>query len=89
MQKMARVTLRTFGDELRRTFRNDLSAAAAAFRAEIDHPIRRLDHVEIMLDDDQRVPRCAEFEENFQQLFGRQPALPYGSPDKLLTDGGA
>ena len=36
---------------LRRPLRNDSPSAVAGLRAEINHPIRALDHVEIVFDD--------------------------------------
>ena len=43
-------------------------AAFPAFRAEIDDVVRRLDHVEIVLDDEQRVARLEQFPEGREQL---------------------
>ena len=42
-------------DLLGRSRRDDLTAAVATFRSEIDHPICCLDHVEVVLDHDDRV----------------------------------
>src|SRR6476469_10967661 len=40
--------------------RDDLSAAMAAFGAEIDHPVGRLDDIEVVFDDDDRVAVVAQ-----------------------------
>ena len=42
-----------FATFFRRSNRDNLTAADAAFRAEVDHIIRGLDDVEIVLDDEQ------------------------------------
>src|SRR5690606_16282609 len=42
-------------DLLRRAFRDDHAAAAAALGPEVDDPVGRLDHVEVMLDHDDRI----------------------------------
>src|SRR5690606_29358871 len=54
------VTLLDGGDVLRRAGREDLSAARAALGAEVDHPVRRLDDIEVVLDDDHGVPLVDE-----------------------------
>ena len=36
---------------LRRAFGDDLAAALAAFRSQIDHPVRAADHIQVVLDD--------------------------------------
>lgn len=48
------------GDVLRRAGRKDLSAAAAAFGAEIDDPVGRFDDIEVVLDDDDGIPFIAQ-----------------------------
>ena len=55
-------------DLLRRPGRHHHPAAFAAFRAEIDDVVRGLDHVEIVLDDEQRVARLEQLPERGQQL---------------------
>ena len=47
-------------DFFRRAFRHDFSAAGTAFRAEVNDPVRRFDHVQIVLDDEQRVAGVAQ-----------------------------
>ena len=42
-------------DLLRRAGRDELAALVAALRPEVDHPVGRLDDVEVVLDDDDRV----------------------------------
>ena len=55
-------------DGLRRALRDDLAAGVAAFRPEINDPIGGLDHVQVVLDDEEGVARGAELEEDFEQL---------------------
>ena len=62
------MTLRTCRHLFRRPLNHDVPTAIAAFWSEINHPVRHLDHVEIVFDDQQRIPRRAQLEENFQQL---------------------
>ncbi|MGH2550360.1 MAG: hypothetical protein ACRDHN_13275, partial [Thermomicrobiales bacterium] len=52
----------------RRAFDDDATAGGAGFWAEIDQPISRLDDVEIMLDDDDRVAEIDEAIEHIEQL---------------------
>ena len=47
---------------------DQLAAAVTALRAEVDHPICRLDHVQIVLDHDDRVSRVDESIENSEKL---------------------
>src|SRR3954453_11869088 len=54
-------------DVLRRAGGDDGSAARAAFRAEIDDPVRRLDPVEILLDDEPAVAAIDETMEHVEQ----------------------
>src|SRR5690349_7773389 len=54
-QKLPRVTPRRLDDILRRTPRNDLSAAVAALGAEVDDPVGGLDDLQIVLDHHHRV----------------------------------
>ena len=65
---MPREARRAVDDFLRRTFGNNFSAAGTAFRAKVNDPIRRFDHVQIVLDDEQRVTGVAQFEQHFQQF---------------------
>ncbi len=50
------------------SYRHHLAAARAAFRTEIDHPVRRLDDVEVVLDDQDRSARLDQPAECRQQL---------------------
>ena len=56
-------------DVLRRARDDDLAAARAALRAEIDDPVGRLDHVEVVLDHDHRVAVIDEPMEHLEQLL--------------------
>ena len=55
------------GDLFRRACSNDLPTASATLRAQIDQPVGRLDDVQIMFDDDQRVALIAQPMDHFQQ----------------------
>ena len=46
---------------------DDAPAAVAAFGAEVDHPVGGLDHVEVVLDDDDRVAVIAQAVQHAQQ----------------------
>src|SRR5438093_6381173 len=54
----------------RRSLRHNPAATVTAFRAKINDPVGRFDHVQIMFDHQQRIAGRAQFEEDFQQ-FGR------------------
>ena len=55
------------GDFLRRAARHDPAAAGAAFGAEVDDPVGRLDDVEIVLDHQHRVAGVDEVVQHLQQ----------------------
>ena len=57
------------GDELRRALCHHLPAAFTAFGTEIDHIVGAFDHVELVLDDDQRIARVAQLEQDLEQLL--------------------
>src|SRR5437870_1708339 len=57
------------GDLLRRPGGDDLAAGVAALGPQIDQPIARLDHVQIMLDDDHGIPRVDEPLQHAKQLL--------------------
>src|SRR5215813_10730614 len=65
---LAGVALGRLGDRLRRAGRDDASAAGAALGAEIDDPVRGLDDLEIMLDDQHRVAGIDEGVQHLEQL---------------------
>src|SRR5512133_882247 len=66
-QIAARVRRLDARDLLRRSGGDDRSAARAALGSEIDDPVRRLDHVEVVLDDEHRVAAIDEAMEHVQQ----------------------
>ena len=47
---------------------DDLAARVAAFRAEVDDPVGGADHVEVVLDHDQRMAGVDQPAEGLQQL---------------------
>ncbi len=56
------------GDLLWRPGRHHLPALRTALRPQIDHPVRRLDHVEVVLDHHQRPPAVDQLAKRHQQL---------------------
>ena len=57
------------GDHVfRRALDDDAAALIAGFGAEVDDPVGRLDHVEIVLDDDDRVAQIDQAIEHVEQL---------------------
>src|SRR6185312_1876031 len=56
------------GDLLGRPDGHDLAAAGPAFRAEVDDPVRGLDHIEVVLDDDHRVALVHQTVQDLKQL---------------------
>ena len=55
-------------DFFRRTFGHDFSAAGTTFGTEVNDPVRRFDHIQIMFDDEQRVAGVAQLEQHFEQF---------------------
>ena len=55
-------------DGFRRPFGDDLAAAFAALGAEVDDPVGRLDHVEVVLDHDDRVAQVDQPLQHVEQL---------------------
>jgi hypothetical protein len=51
-----------------RSFGNQLAASVAALRSQIDQPIGNLDDIQVVLDDQDRVPRIDKPLQNFDQL---------------------
>src|SRR2546428_775617 len=54
---------------LRRALGDDLAARFPTLGAEIDHVVRGLDHVEVVLDDDDRVPRVHEAVQDLEETL--------------------
>src|ERR1700686_1557809 len=54
-------------DVLWRALRDDATAAVASLGTEVDHPVRRLDHVEVVLDHDDRVAMVAQSVQHGEQ----------------------
>src|SRR5260221_67980 len=57
LQVLSGVRVVQFRDRSRRTEANEIPAAIAAFRTQVDYPVGRLDHFKIVLDDDDRSSR--------------------------------
>src|SRR5213593_1532767 len=67
-QKSAGKTFLAPGHLLRRSLSNDSSASAATLRPEVNDPVRRFDHVQIVLYHQQCVAGGAQFEQYFQEF---------------------
>src|SRR3954471_22312484 len=67
-QVLAGVAATCGGDLLGRAFGHRPAPTRAAFRPHVDQPVRRLDHLEIVLDDDHRVARVDQRVQHLQQL---------------------
>ena len=63
------MALRDRRDLFRRTGRDQHAAAIAAFGPKVEHPVGGLHHIQVVLDDDNRVARIDQFVEHFQQLL--------------------
>src|ERR1700754_2530346 len=70
-------------DRLRRSLRDDASAAVAALRAEIDDPVSGFDHIEIVFDDDNRVSVVAQSMQYREQHFD---VMEVQSGGRLIED---
>src|SRR5450631_2503812 len=68
-QKLAGVTPRRLDDILRRAPGDDFAAAVAAFGAEVDYPVRGLDDLEIVLDDDDGISLRHQLVQHLQQFL--------------------
>src|SRR5581483_9257644 len=66
------------GDLLRRTRRDDLSARYAPFRTQIEHEVGGLDHVQIVLDDEDGVARVGQAVQDIEQLANVVEMKPGG-----------
>src|ERR1700760_2620120 len=53
---------------LRRAYRGALPPPPSPFGAHVDDPVRRLDDVQVVLDDEQRAPACDELAEGGKKL---------------------
>ena len=67
-QKPACITPLHLGDFFRRSGCDDLAPPITAFRAKVDHPVRRLDDLQVVLDDRHRVAIVNQFMEHVEQL---------------------
>src|SRR6202034_89210 len=67
-QSLAGVGLFCAGDQFRRALRDDAAAAFSAFGAEVDDPIRLLDHVEVVLDDEHRIAERNQTLQNVEKF---------------------
>jgi len=57
-QILAGIALRHFDNILRPTFGHDSATHVAAIRPHVDDPIRTLDHIQIVLDHQDRISPC-------------------------------
>src|SRR5208283_2344395 len=73
----------TAGHCLRRPLRDDAAASISALRAEVNDPVRRFDYIEVVLDDDERVARVAQFKQHLEQ-FGHVVEMEAGR--RLVQD---
>src|SRR5580692_3295777 len=67
-EELSCVGLRVARDLFGRAGRDDLAALVAALGTEIDQPVGRLDHIEIMLDDDERRAGVEKFAKRSEKL---------------------
>ena len=67
-QRLAGVRSRVQPHILRRARGHDQTARITAFRPQIDEPIRRTDHIQVVLDHQQRVPRLQQPAQGAHQL---------------------
>lgn len=54
---------------LRGACKNELPAALASLRPDIDYPIRTLDHIHVMLDDENTVALCYQSVKGLEQFL--------------------
>ena len=67
-QRAAGVRGRVVADVFGRAGEHQLAAGLAAFGPEVDHPVGRADHVEVVLDHDHRVPGVEQLAQRAHQL---------------------
>ncbi len=77
-QRRARKTPLGLRDLLRRPLGNDLTATLATQRPQIDHPVGRLDDVQIVLDDQDRVAAIGQTMQHAEQQFDIGEVQPGG-----------
>ncbi len=82
-QRLPRMALGHLGHGLGRTLGHDPAAARAPFGPQVHDPVRRLDHVEIMLDHHHGIARGREALKHFQQLTDIVEVQPGG---RLVED---
>ena len=68
------------------SLRDDLAAAMAAFGPEVDHPVGRLDHVQVVLDDEHRVARVDQAVEQRDRPELQIAPAPTGSVARRCPD---
>src|SRR5690348_10075632 len=68
-QRLAGVGLLVPGNRLWRSLRDDLTAFLATFRTKVDDPVGVSDHIQVVLDNNDRIAEIAKPMEDIQQLF--------------------
>ena len=68
-ERAPRMARRGRGDFFRCARNDDLSARLTSLRAQVDHVVRRLDHIRLVLDDDHRIALLDQLIEHAQELF--------------------
>src|SRR5215510_1913533 len=51
------------------TFSDDFASSLSAFGAQVDDPVRALDHLQVMFNHDHRITCVAQLHQHLQQLF--------------------
>ena len=68
VERLTRVRALVLADRVGRALEQHFAARVPAFGAEIDEPVARCDHIEIVLNDDQRMSRIEQLVERAQEL---------------------
>jgi len=68
-QKFTRMRLQVARHLFRRSSRHHMPARVSAFRPEINHPVRGLNHIQIVLDNQHRSSTVDQFAKSRQQLL--------------------
>src|SRR5690606_20115402 len=68
-QESRRMVIFEFDHLLGASCKRDISSFVAAFRAKVDYPVGRLDHLHIMFDDDYAVALVDQRVDRFEQFF--------------------